>query len=86
MKRPTKEVFRGAYDEIHYERYAEHLNKYIDHRKSKNKELIENNKDQIIEAFRAGRKAGAIFKTQRDSEGLAERYLRDLTITQSNKK
>ena len=41
MKRPTKEVFRGAYNEIHYERYTEHLNKFINHILSKNKELIE---------------------------------------------
>ena len=56
---------------------------------SQNKELIELHeilRDQIINAFRAGRKAGAIFKTQRDAEGLAERYLRDLTLKTTEEK
>jgi glucokinase len=32
----------------------------------------------IINAFEAGRKAGAIFGTQKDNEGLAQQYLKDL--------
>lgn len=43
MKRPTKEVFTGVFGNIHYERYAEHLNKYIDHLEFQLKEIEESN-------------------------------------------
>lgn len=40
-------------------------------------DFLEAEKQMIIEAFRDGRKTGAIFKSQKDNEGLAEQYYTD---------
>lgn len=39
--------------------------------------LIEKEKQMVIDAFRKGRKAGAIFKRAKDNEGFAEQYYKE---------
>lgn len=62
----------------HCKTKEEHADKFLAWFLTYKEQNKEKHKQEIIEAFRKGREAGAIFKSQKDSEGLAEQYFNNI--------